>query len=330
MGKYIALGRFLINQNNEEIRLTFDEIENILGFPLPESAKKHRPWWANDRTHVQAVEGWLNVGWQVKQVDLIKRKVTFVKNTEIKTLESIKKIKSGPEPDYKRFEEQARRIMADFFQTDLAPRKKKSWPKMFDLVSSDYRIVGDAKFLSLVRGVRIPPAKFATIAEHVWFLEKIDADLKFLVFGNDENVPREWLKRYGYLVDGVKFYFIDKNGIVKELEKEEYEEQNMYKEKSFEKFWLELIREFNNWKNVEYWSVAGRTRNKSFQAKAFGQEYILIKPEYGSLQTVPKGDFEIVYDIWEQYLRGDVKRYEIRNMTRFSSYIISLIHYMLA
>ncbi|AFV22358.1 hypothetical protein Mpsy_0145 [Methanolobus psychrophilus R15] len=59
----------------------------------------------------------------------------------------------------------------------------------------------------MVRGCSLPPAKFATIAEHVWLLEKTGAKHKFLIFGNDKRVPQEWLRRYGELVDGVDFFF---------------------------------------------------------------------------------------------------------------------------
>src|SRR4051794_29444466 len=38
------------------IRLTFAEIEHILGAPLPSSARQYRPWWAKERegTHIHA------------------------------------------------------------------------------------------------------------------------------------------------------------------------------------------------------------------------------------------------------------------------------------
>ena len=106
--------------------------------------------------------------------------------------------------------------MSQYFNVNLEKRRKPGWPKEFDLVSPDYRIVGDTKYYSIVKGKHLPPAKFATISEHVWMLENIDADTKFLVFGNDKRVPLEWLKRYGYLVKTVKFYFINNKG---ELEK---------------------------------------------------------------------------------------------------------------
>ena len=111
------------------------------------------------------------------------------------------------------FEKLAQIAMSAFFQTALAPRQVPGVPKMFDLVSTDNRIVGDAKFYTLVRGVGLPPAKFSVIAEHVWLLEKANADRRFLVFGNDRRVPEEWLKRYGHLARDVEFYFIADDGV---------------------------------------------------------------------------------------------------------------------
>jgi len=62
---------------------------------------------------------------------------------------------------------------------------------------------------------RIPPAKFSGIAEYVWLLEKLPKKKrKFLAFGNDIRVPKEWLKRYGDLISEINFYFVDLVGNV--------------------------------------------------------------------------------------------------------------------
>jgi len=122
----------------------------------------------------------------------------------------VKEISIQTEISGRHFEEIAREVMSKHFGVMLCELKKANWPKAFDLVSPDYQIVGDAKYFSMVRGKRIPPAKFATIAEHVWFLEKINAKRKFLVFGNDVRVPLEWLKRYRKYVKNIEFYFITK------------------------------------------------------------------------------------------------------------------------
>jgi len=224
LSKYTLLKSHLLRSGKPYVTLTFTQIEEILGDSLPNSAYVHRAWWANDETHTHARNGWLAAGYRVKRVDLGHRTVTFIKtgagtNTpQTKTLQTLDNNPiSAALSNAAEFEELARQVMSRHFNTDLRERRRPDWPKKFDLVSPDYRIVGDAKYYSMVKGKHLPPAKFATISEHVWFLEKIDANIKFLVFGNDKKVPLEWLRRYGYLVNNVKFYYINNKGQLEEL-----------------------------------------------------------------------------------------------------------------
>lgn len=78
----------------------------------------------------------------------------------------------------------------------------------------DGRLEGNARAVFSFEGRtrRLPAAKFATIAEHVWLLEKTGAPEQFLVFGNDREVPLRWLDRFGDLVAGVQFYFLADDG----------------------------------------------------------------------------------------------------------------------
>ena len=115
------------------------------------------------------------------------------------------------------FEALAQRSFSKIFQTPLTTGTLPDVPKKWDMVSEGGSIVGDAKYYTLVGGKRLPPAKFATIAEHVWLLEKTDAKIKFLVFGNQIEVPTLWLNKYGHLVNDVQFYFLDEAGNVKLL-----------------------------------------------------------------------------------------------------------------
>lgn len=112
----------------------------------------------------------------------------------------------------------ARRALGEHYRTTLAPGTLPGIRKRFDFVSPDQHIVGDAKYYTLVGGERLPAAKFSTIAEHVWLLEKTAAPKQFLVFGNDREVPLRWLDRYGELVSGVKFYFLDDDGQLEVLQ----------------------------------------------------------------------------------------------------------------
>ncbi len=110
------------------------------------------------------------------------------------------------------FEKYAGEVMSQRLGKPLRPGKLDGVPKQFDLVSDDRSIVGDAKYYTMVAGERIPPAKFSVIAEYVWILEKTRARQKFLVFGHDDRVPKEWLIRYGQLVESVDFYFLSESG----------------------------------------------------------------------------------------------------------------------
>ena len=220
MGKYENLGRYLEKLSKNHVKYNFDDIQEILGFPLPNSSKLYRPWWANDKTHVQAWDGWMKFGWSVDSIDFSSKFVIFSKKGEVSVEEVVntsEKLSIDITPS--QFEEIARSIMSNHFSKELFPQKIENVLKLFDLVSSDRTIVGDAKYLTMVRGVAIPPAKFATIAEYVWLLEKTSAKKKFLVFGKDKRVPIEWLKRYGNLVSDVDFYFIDSNKKLEKIER---------------------------------------------------------------------------------------------------------------
>ena len=117
------------------------------------------------------------------------------------------------------FEDLARQVFSQRFGALLHPGQVAGVPKLFDLVSLDGEIVGDAKYYTLVGGQHLPPAKFSIIAEHVWLLEKTQAKCKFLVFGNDNEVPKRWLARYGHLRSEVDFYFLTDDGDVFTLDR---------------------------------------------------------------------------------------------------------------
>ena len=83
MSKYAPLEQMLSLSAQDNVNMTFEEIEAILGFPLPASAYTHRPWWANGG-HSQA-SAWLDAGYKVTQVNLSEQTVSFCKDGSIST-----------------------------------------------------------------------------------------------------------------------------------------------------------------------------------------------------------------------------------------------------
>lgn len=74
----------------------------------------------------------------------------------------------------------------------------------FDLVAPGGRVVSDAKWFKDLKP--IPAAKLSVISEYVWLLQQAEgADRRFLIFGQDREVPERWLVRFRPLLDGVEF-----------------------------------------------------------------------------------------------------------------------------
>lgn len=79
MGKYHPLYQFLSRAIQRTLTLTFEELERILGFLLPATARKRQQWWGNEDTsntrHTQR-RAWLDAGFHVN-VDMTNQTATF-------------------------------------------------------------------------------------------------------------------------------------------------------------------------------------------------------------------------------------------------------------
>jgi hypothetical protein len=81
MRKYQALSDYLARQDAAEIPMTFGEIEDMLGFTLPASARQFPAWWANQAGggHSQC-QAWLAKGWRTRGVDLAGERLIFARH----------------------------------------------------------------------------------------------------------------------------------------------------------------------------------------------------------------------------------------------------------
>ena len=76
--KFIELTTYLKNCGKDEIKMTFSDIEKILGFQLPDSAYLYPALWSNSESHSIAF-GWLNAGYLTRQVNIPMQTVEFIK-----------------------------------------------------------------------------------------------------------------------------------------------------------------------------------------------------------------------------------------------------------
>ena len=81
--KYRGLTEYLLQSNQTIVTLSYSQLEDILGFPLPETARKFKQsYWANTETHSYA-SSWLAVGYKTR-VNADSNSVTFIRNlTEV-------------------------------------------------------------------------------------------------------------------------------------------------------------------------------------------------------------------------------------------------------
>ena len=116
-GKYAPLYHHLLSTRPErEWRTTFGELEAILGFRLPDSARLHRPWWSNSKKgsgHSHAL-AWQAAGWRTTKVDIEAETLVFARP-------SASSMSDGPPVRRRRFS----------IEEILPPHDPGPWPEGF-------------------------------------------------------------------------------------------------------------------------------------------------------------------------------------------------------
>ncbi len=103
MSKYTPLMTYLQASGQEDVFMTFDEIERVIEAELPASAFKHRAWWSNNPSSSVISYAWLQAGYKATKVDMPGRKLVFYKSPDAQRLEA----------KYKVFEELKLRVIGN-------------------------------------------------------------------------------------------------------------------------------------------------------------------------------------------------------------------------
>lgn len=94
-GKYQALQDHLFSLSDTAWQTTFEEIEKVIGDSLPESARKHQAWWANQGSgHSQY---WQRAGWKTADVDVENERLTFVRKHDRRHLVGLAVMQEEPD-----------------------------------------------------------------------------------------------------------------------------------------------------------------------------------------------------------------------------------------
>lgn len=77
MSKYSPLTDHLAAASTSRVPMSFREIEAILGFPLPPSARRHRAWWSNNGSNNVMTLAWKAAGYETSEVDMERHRLVF-------------------------------------------------------------------------------------------------------------------------------------------------------------------------------------------------------------------------------------------------------------
>lgn len=75
--KYAPLGNWLKEHGGDSVKLTFDELNQII--PIPNHAYKNRPSWANLSNPASFCSSWISAGYVVDSISLEEQWVVFRK-----------------------------------------------------------------------------------------------------------------------------------------------------------------------------------------------------------------------------------------------------------
>ena len=96
----------------------------------------------------------------------------------------------------------------------------------------------------------------------------------------------------------------------------------------FSATWSALRSNLTLQTSIPNWTADKGLLGDSFTVSAVTPTHVEVdSPGAQNLQTIHR-DFEVVYAVWERYCNGKVPRREIRDSTRFSKCIISILHWL--
>lgn len=81
-GKYAPLENYLrdLPANQNEVELSFEQIERILNDRLPASAYEDVRWWNHEKEgNHRNTRAWANAGWKVEKVDFNRKLARLVR-----------------------------------------------------------------------------------------------------------------------------------------------------------------------------------------------------------------------------------------------------------
>ncbi len=100
-------------------------------------------------------------------------------------------------------------------------------------------------------------------------------------------------------------------------------------EPAFEPIWQKIMTRLKPGMSIRNWTHLKGYLGDEMKVNKVTQERIVIDAPNAKLpQSVSKTDFQKVWTSWPEYKSGQVQRQIFTEMTRYSKYIISILHWL--
>lgn len=243
-------------------------------------------------------------------------------------------------------EEAAKKWLQNEFNTSFSRRNlqvgSKSNGKLamhnFDLVSQNNQIVGEVKSHQLTKSGNIPSGKISDTYQACFMLEKVSAKKKLLILTDLRF--HEIFKRYseGKISKEIEIVLLHGDEGLKPADLKAMTVQSKPKEPKktdFEIFWSKMKTWLSDRRRIANWTANSGEIGEDFEAEHAGGNYIFVYPKSAlRKQRVPKKDFEVIYEKWDEYVERLIPRYYFFKgpiaRSRFTKYTISIIHQCLS
>lgn len=98
---------------------------------------------------------------------------------------------------------------------------------------------------------------------------------------------------------------------------------------TFADTWNSIQNNLGPGAQVRNWTAAKGYLGDIFTIVRVSSGHVVISsPDAKNEQSVPKQDFQKLHGVWIGYCERSIQRQDIRDMTRFSKYIISILHHI--
>jgi len=97
----------------------------------------------------------------------------------------------------------------------------------------------------------------------------------------------------------------------------------------FADMWAALQTQLAQGATIQNWTAYSGEIGEPFTIEEVSSEKITVRPEGAKLsQSVRRKDLEVVYERWEDYVKGAFPREGFNSLTRVSKYAISILHWL--